>query len=132
MRQPAEPAGAGFIPPLTDALGWWLGVVDLLEGVRRNVEPDTEPSALTEFVGEHREVVEQTVAARVHHWEVGRIVLDGPEAWSALRRDQEVRGARALGGLVTEVRRRELNAFVRQRRRDRQLEGTRVRKQGLR
>lgn len=77
-------------------------------------------------------MVKQAVPAGVHDRQVGRIVLDGPEARPAARSDQKVRRARVLGRLVAEVTRVKLNALVRQRRRERQLEGPRVREQRLR
>jgi hypothetical protein len=108
-----------------------LGAVDLVQCGRRNVEQHVAGSALAELVDEHREMVEQTVPARVHHREGRRIVPDGPQTRPGPGRDQEVRGARAFGGLVTKVARVQLHAFVRQRRRKCQLEGARVREQSL-
>lgn len=132
MRQPAKPAGAGPIPVRTGAPARQLGAVDLVQCGGRNLEHDLLARALTELVGEYGEMVEQTVAARMHHREGGRIVLDRPQTRTPRGRDQEVRSARAFGGLVAKVARVQLHSLVRQRRRECQLEGPRIRKQGLR
>jgi hypothetical protein len=63
-------------------------VVDLFEGMSGDVKYDLAAGVLTELVGEDREVVEQAVPARVHDRQIGRIVLDGPNARPATRRDQ--------------------------------------------
>ena len=106
-------------------------MIDLLEGMGGNVDEDLGVGALTELVGKDREVVQETVPARVHNRQIGRIVLDGPKVRPPTGRDHEVRRARVLGRLVAEVTRVELNALVRQRSGERQLKGASVREQSL-
>jgi len=88
-------------------------VIDPLESRWRDVNQDLVVGALTELVGKDREVVEEAVPARVHDRQVGRIVLDRPQAGPTARSDQKVRSARVLGRLVAQITRVKLNALVR-------------------
>ena len=85
----------------------------MLEGVGRDVEENLATSPLTDLVGEDREVVEQAVPTCVHDRQVGRIVVDRPNARPAARSDQKVSRGGVLGRLVAEVTRVKLNALVR-------------------
>jgi hypothetical protein len=71
-----------------------LRAIDLLERVGINVEQNLVRGASAELIGEHREVVKQAVPARVHHRQVGRVVIDSPQARLVTMSEQEVRCGR--------------------------------------